>query len=281
MIAMVVRSELDEKCKRPREVYTSQMSELRGEVDSKHTKTEELKGKVHKLEFQGNKSDGKLKRLLKDCEDKSARSEVMEKAAQKQEQAKQDLRALEETVVKEHQTLHSLRHPFFQNMNNHIRTSAHQTSTVVATVANNNTGIQSTHQPAGQNQQNALNMVDSGEDEWNRSGSAAQRENILSLENSLDKLGKVNRRLFHDNEEVRCQLSKLEVRLKCAALRVHCLELSLKQAKQGAMWDRERYQVEVERIKGGDRQRNATAPRRRPSIAKPIRGGHVPTTVSR
>ncbi|CAL8086936.1 unnamed protein product [Calicophoron daubneyi] len=274
----VIRAKLDEEFKRQSEVYASQVKELRDEVDIKQKKMEELKDQVHNLEFQSNKSDEELKRLRKECEEKTARLEVLEKAAEKREQAKQDLRGLEETVVKELQTLHSLRRLFVQDLNNRIRKSAHRMNAAAAAAANNNTGIQSTNQPAAPNQENALIMIDSEEDESNQGGSLAQREKILFLENNLDKLTKVHKQLVHDNAELRCELPKLEKRLKCTVERVRSLELSLKEAKEGAMRDRKRYQVEVERIKEVVRQRNVTARRGQSQIAKPIRAGHVPTS---
>lgn len=180
---------------------------------------------------------------------------------ERREQARKDLKGLEDTVSKELQTLHNLRKLFVQDLQARIKKS--------------------------------INSEDNEDD----GGSLAQKQKISFLENNLEQLTKVHKQLVRDNADLRCELPKLEKRLRTTMERVKALETALKEAKEGAMRDRKRYQYEVDRIKEAVRQKNLA--RRGPQaqigkiftnfyeinikiklfiLAKPIRAGHAPIT---
>ncbi|XP_062534164.1 kinesin heavy chain-like [Armigeres subalbatus] len=156
---------------------------------------------------------------------------------ERREQARKDLKGLEDTVAKELHTLHALRKLFVQDLQSRIKKSI-----------------------------NSEETEDDG-------GSLAQKQKISFLENNLEQLTKVHKQLVRDNADLRCELPKLEKRLRTTMERVKALETALKEAKEGAMRDRKRYQYEVDRIKEAVRQKNLARRGPQAQIAKPIRAG--------
>uniref|UniRef100_A0A4W6BX02 Kinesin-like protein n=1 Tax=Lates calcarifer TaxID=8187 RepID=A0A4W6BX02_LATCA len=196
-------STLEEQMENHREVHQKQLSRLRDEIEQKQRDADQLK------EFLN----------------------------EKREQAREDLKGLEETVAKELQTLNNLRKLFIQDIGTRVKNSSENDS-----------------DEAG--------------------GSLAQRQRIVFLENNLEQLSKVHKQLVRDNADLRCELPKLEKRLRATAERVKALEGALRDAKESAVRDRKRYQQEVDRIKEAVRSKNVSRRGHSAQIAKPIRPGH-------
>uniref|UniRef100_A0A3Q3JIV3 Kinesin-like protein n=1 Tax=Monopterus albus TaxID=43700 RepID=A0A3Q3JIV3_MONAL len=230
---------LEQQMESHREVHSKQLSRLRDEINEKQKIIDNLTDCNQKQQLELEQLHDNFERLRTQDHHKSRQLEELTFLHEKHEQSKQDLKGLEETVARELHTLHNLRKLFVQDLTTRVRKSAE------------------------------MEPDDTG-------GYIMQKQKISFLENNLDQLTKVHKQLVRDNADLRCELPKLEKRLRSTAERVKALEGALKEAKEGAMKDRHRYQQEVERIKDVMKARN---PFRRPhaaQIAKPVRPGHLP-----
>ncbi|KAL0268508.1 UNVERIFIED_CONTAM: hypothetical protein PYX00_010425 [Menopon gallinae] len=219
-----------------RDAHQKQVCALRDEIAEKQALINEVKDQNQKYSLAHQQLQQDYEKLKQEERDKSQKLQELISTNERREQARKDLKGLEDTVAKELQTLHNLRKLFVQDLQARIKKSGN----------------------------------DDNEDDG---GSLAQKQKISFLENNLDQLTKVHKQLVRDNADLRCELPKLEKRLKATMDRVKALEVALKEAKEGAMRDRKRYQFEVDRIKEAVRQKNLA--RRGPIalIAKPIRAG--------
>uniref|UniRef100_A0A665XFJ3 Kinesin-like protein n=1 Tax=Echeneis naucrates TaxID=173247 RepID=A0A665XFJ3_ECHNA len=217
-----VKEAVEKQIHSHREAHQKQISSLRDELDNKEKLITDLQDFHYYFTFL----IGALLLLFRVMQDR-------------REQARQDLKGLEETVAKELQTLHNLRKLFVQDLATRVKKSAE------------------------------MDSDDTG-------GSAAQKQKISFLENNLEQLTKVHKQLVRDNADLRCELPKLEKRLRATAERVKALESALKEAKENAARDRKRYQQEVDRIKEAVRAKNMARRGHSAQIAKPIRPGQQP-----
>ncbi|XP_011496864.1 PREDICTED: kinesin heavy chain isoform X2 [Ceratosolen solmsi marchali] len=235
--ATKMRLALEEQMDQLRDAHQKQVATLRDEISEKQEMISELKDINQKFTLAHQQMQADYERLKQEESDKSVKLQELLLMNERREQARKDLKGLEDTVSKELQTLHNLRKLFVQDLQARIKKS------IIA------------------------------EDNEDDGGSLAQRQKINFLENNLDQLTKVHKQLVRDNADLRCELPKLEKRLRATMERVKALETALRDAKEGAMRDRKRYQYEVDRIKEAVRQKNLA--RRGPSaqIAKPIRAG--------
>uniref|UniRef100_H2ZQE7 Kinesin-like protein n=1 Tax=Ciona savignyi TaxID=51511 RepID=H2ZQE7_CIOSA len=217
-----------------RDTHQMQISRLRDEVDEKMKMIEQLKDNHQKLFLENEKLQSDFERLKKEEREKENKLKDLHSKFDRREQARQDLKGLEETVSKELQTLHNLRKLFVRDLNAKVKKQL------------------------------------GGEDVDDLGGSVVQKQKISFLEGNLDQLTKVHKQLVRDNADLRCELPKLEKRLRATAERVKALEAALREAKEGAMRDRKRYQHEVDRIKEAVRAKNMTRRGHSAQIAKPI-----------
>ncbi|XP_051804767.1 kinesin heavy chain isoform X3 [Acanthochromis polyacanthus] len=234
-----IKRALEQQMESHREAHSKQLGRLRDEINEKQKIIDDLTDCNQKQQLELEQLHSDFERLRSQEHHKSRQLEELTFLHERHEQSKQDLKGLEETVARELHTLHNLRKLFVQDLTTRVRKSA------------------------------AMEPDDTG-------GYITQKQKISFLENNLEQLTKVHKQLVRDNADLRCELPKLEKRLRSTAERVKALEGALKEAKEGAMKDRHRYQQEVERIKDVMRAR---PPFRRPHaalIAKPVRPGHYP-----
>uniref|UniRef100_A0A670K721 Kinesin-like protein n=1 Tax=Podarcis muralis TaxID=64176 RepID=A0A670K721_PODMU len=193
-----VKKALEVQLESHREAHHKQLARLRDEINQKQKIIDELKDLNQKLELELEKLRADYEKLKSEEQEKSQKLQELTFLYERHEQSKQDLKGLEETVARELQTLHNLRKLFVQDVTTRVKKSAE------------------------------LEPEDSG-------GAHSQKQKISFLENNLEQLTKVHKQLVRDNADLRCELPKLEKRLRATAERVKALEGALKEAKEGAM----------------------------------------------
>uniref|UniRef100_A0A8D2QDQ0 Kinesin-like protein n=1 Tax=Zonotrichia albicollis TaxID=44394 RepID=A0A8D2QDQ0_ZONAL len=236
-----MKKALEQQMESHREAHQKQLSRLRDEIEEKQKIIDEIRDMNQKLQLEQEKLSADYDKLKIEDQEREMKLEKLILLNDKREQAREDLKGLEETVARELQTLHNLRKLFVQDLTTRVKKSVE------------------------------LDSDDGG-------GSVAQKQKISFLENNLEQLTKVHKQLVRDNADLRCELPKLEKRLRATAERVKALESALKEAKENAMRDRKRYQQEVDRIKEAVRAKNMARRAHSAQIAKPIRPGHYPAS---
>uniref|UniRef100_UPI0037E924F6 kinesin heavy chain-like n=1 Tax=Semicossyphus pulcher TaxID=241346 RepID=UPI0037E924F6 len=234
-----IKKTLEEQLENHRETHQKQLSRLRDEIEDKQRMLDELTDLNQGLLLEQERLMSDYDKLKDEEQEKDGKLQKLILLNEQREQTREDLKGLEETVAKELQTLHNLRRLFVQDLTTRVKKSAE---------------------------------LDCEEG----LGNVAQKQKISFLENNLEQLTKVHKQLVRDNADLRCELPKLEKRLRATAERVKALENALKEAKENAMRDRKRYQQEVDRIKEAVRAKNMARRGYSAQIAKPIRPGHHP-----
>uniref|UniRef100_A0A8C9YC78 Kinesin-like protein n=1 Tax=Sander lucioperca TaxID=283035 RepID=A0A8C9YC78_SANLU len=216
--AYEVKEAVEMQIQSHREAHQKQISSLRDELDNKDKLMTELQDLNQKIMLEQERLRVEHEKLKAADQEKSRQLQELTVLQDRREQAKQDLKGLEETVARELQTLHNLRRLFVQDLATRVKKV----------------------------------KMDSDDTE----GSAAQKQKICFLESNLAQLTKVHKQLLRDNADLRGELPKLEKRLRATAERVKALEAALREAKENAAHDRKRYEEEMGRIKDAVKPKN-------------------------
>ena len=157
-----IKSALEEQIEKHRDTHAKQISSLRDEIAEKQEMMDQLKDQNQKLTLTLDQLQTEHERVKTEEKEKSIKLQEMISLSDRREQARHDLKGLEETVAKELQTLHNLRKLFVADLQSRVKKSA-------------------------------LGTDDS--DESNTGGSVAQKQKISFLENNLDQLTKVHKQV--------------------------------------------------------------------------------------
>merc|ERR1712235_89130 len=197
-------SQLESQLESNREFHSRQINRLRGEIDQKQKQIDNLREKNTEISSETDRLKCEYSALQTSVQEKEEKLTTLTKKVERSDQAKNDLRGLEETVGRELQTLHSLRRMFVNDLRARVRRAQGDSETDVV------------------------------------EGSSAQKHRIGFLESNLNQLTTVHKQLVRDNADLRCELPKLEKRLRCTADRVRNLESALRDACEGAMKDKKK-----------------------------------------
>ena len=157
-----MKNALEQQIEKHREAHQKQLSALRDEIAEKQNLIDQLRDANQKLSLAQERLQQEYDKLKAEEQEKSVKLHELTMINDRREQARQDLKGLEETVAKELQTLHNLRKLFVADLQSRVKKSS---------------------------------LGEEVEDTTNSGGSIAQKQKILFLENNLDQLTKVHKQV--------------------------------------------------------------------------------------
>ncbi|KAK7938969.1 hypothetical protein WMY93_002295 [Mugilogobius chulae] len=235
---------LEEQMENHREVHQRQMSRLRDQIQAQNRDLDLLRDVTEQQQVEIHRLTSDLDQLRIQDQIKEQRLRELQVEREKRDQAKEDLKGLEDTVAKELQTLMNLRKQFVSDFSSRIH---------------------------------SIQANDADE----AGGSLAQKQRIIFWRITWTSSAKSTNSWSETTATSGVNCQSWKKRLRAASERVQLLQKTLNQAKINAIRDKksyrqevERCRQEVERIKDAMRQRSHYA-----QIAKPIRAGRQQMSV--
>ncbi|RZF32621.1 hypothetical protein LSTR_LSTR014171 [Laodelphax striatellus] len=119
--AATMRVALEQQMDQLRDAHQKQVANLRDEIGDKQTMINELKDHNQKYQLAQQQLQLEYEKLKQDETEKSNKLQELILINERREQARKDLKGLEDTVAKELQTLHNLRKLFVQDLQARIK----------------------------------------------------------------------------------------------------------------------------------------------------------------
>lgn len=157
-----MKNALEQQIEKHRENHQKQLANLRDEIFERQSMVDEYKDLNQKLTLALDRLQHDYDKLKAEENDKSAKLQEMTLLNEKCEQAKQDLKGLEETVAKELHSLFNLRKLFVEDIKNRFKKIS----------------------------------IGEDQDDSNPGGLEAQKQKISFLENNLEQLTKVHKQVL-------------------------------------------------------------------------------------
>uniref|UniRef100_A0AAQ4RIH7 Kinesin-like protein n=1 Tax=Gasterosteus aculeatus aculeatus TaxID=481459 RepID=A0AAQ4RIH7_GASAC len=123
-----IKDAVEKQIQSHREIHQKQIGSLRDELDHKEKLMTELQDLNQKIVLEQERLRVEHEKLKAADQEKSRQLQELTVLQDRRDQARQDLKGLEETVARELQTLHNLRRLFVKDLTTRVKKSAHMDS---------------------------------------------------------------------------------------------------------------------------------------------------------